>query len=56
MSDFCHRRRTMEAIGGSSIHQSLSTPSSQLAMDRARASTLNDPKRALDLVRFVFNR
>ena len=51
MSDYSTRLRTMEAISRSSIHQSLATPSSQMAMARARTSTLNDPKRALEIVR-----
>lgn len=51
MSQYCTRLRSMEAINGSSIHQSLATPSSHLAMARSRSSTLNDPKRALDLIR-----
>ena len=52
MSGYCPRLRSMEAISRSSIHQSLSTPASQLAMARCRASTLNDPKRTL--VTFIF--
>ena len=51
MSQYCTRLRSMEAISRSSIHQSLATPSSHLAMARSRSSTLNDPKRALDLIR-----
>lgn len=47
----CQRLRNLEAIGRSSIHQSLATPSSHVAMARCRASTLTDPKQALELVR-----
>ena len=47
----CQRNRNISAIERSSIHQSLLTPSSQIAMARSKQSTLNDPKQALDLVR-----
>ena len=47
----CQRNRNISAIERSSIHQSLQTPSSQIAMARSKQSTLNDPKQALDLVR-----
>lgn len=49
----CQRHRNIDAIARSSIHQSLATPSSQMAMARSKSSTLNDPKQALDLVRSV---
>lgn len=47
----CQRQRNIDAIARSSIHQSLATPSSQIAMARSKSSTLNDPKQALDLIR-----
>ena len=47
----CQRHRNIDAIARSSIHQSLATPSSQMAMARTKSSTLSDPKQALDLVR-----
>lgn len=51
MSGYCQRLRTMDAISRSSIHQSLATTSSQMAMERCRGSTVTDPNRALDLIR-----
>jgi len=47
----CQRHRNIDAIARSTIHQSLATPSSQIAMARSKSSTLNDPKQALDLIR-----
>ena len=47
----CQRHRNVDAIARSSIHQSLVTPSSQIAIARTKSSTLNDPKQALDLIR-----
>ena len=47
----CQRHRNVDAIARSSIHQSLVTPSSQIAIARCKSSTLNDPKQALDLIR-----
>ena len=47
----CQRHRNIDAIARSSIHQSLATPSSQIAMARSKSSTLNDPKQALELIR-----
>lgn len=41
----------MDAIARSTIHQSLATASSHVAMSRCKSSTLNDPKQALDLIR-----
>lgn len=51
MTKFSQRLKTLEAIGRSSIHQSLVTPASHVAMARARASALQDPREAMDLVR-----
>lgn len=47
----CQRQRNVDAIARSSIHESLATPSSHMAMARCKSSTLNDPKQALDLIR-----
>ena len=47
----CQRHRNVDAIARSSIHQSLVTTSSQIAIARTQSSTLNDPKQALDLIR-----
>ncbi len=52
----CQRLRNLEAIARSTIHQSLVTTSSQIAMARCKSSTLTDPKQALDLVRALVQR
>jgi len=43
--------RTLEAIRRSSMHQSMATASSSIAMVRYRAAAVTDPAKALDLVR-----
>lgn len=53
MPELNHSVKTMEALSQSSIHQSLSTPTSQVAFARAQSSTLNDPSQAMDLLRSV---
>ena len=42
--------KTLEAIRRSSLHQSVATPSSGIAMMRFRAAAVADPAKALDLV------
>ena len=42
--------KTLEAIRRSSLHQSVATPSSSIAMMRFRAAAVADPAKALDLV------
>jgi deoxynucleotidyltransferase terminal-interacting protein 1 len=48
---FNQRLRNMEAIQRSSIHRSLATPSSHMAMARCKASSVSDPAQALSLIR-----
>lgn len=43
--------RNLEAIRRSSVHQSMATASSSIAMVRYRAAAVTDPAKALDLVR-----
>ncbi len=47
----CPRRKTLEALSRSAIHQSLMTPTSRVAMARCRSATLNDPVQAMELLR-----
>ncbi len=47
----CHRRQTLEALERSAIHQSLSTPTSRVAMARCRTATLDDPRQAMEVLR-----
>ena len=51
MPKFCHRHKTLDSISRSSIHQSLATPCSHVAMARSRQATLNDPAQAMELLR-----
>lgn len=47
------RLKIFEAIKGSAIHQSLATPSSEIAMTRCQNSVVMDPGHTLDLVRII---
>lgn len=51
MPKLCHRLKTLEAIRRSAVHQSLATPSSQLAMARSKTATLSDPVQAIEMLR-----
>jgi deoxynucleotidyltransferase terminal-interacting protein 1 len=53
MPELSHRAKTLQAIGRSSIHLSLATPGSHVAMARGTTSTLNDPVQAMELLRTV---
>jgi deoxynucleotidyltransferase terminal-interacting protein 1 len=53
MPELSHRAKTLEAIEASSIHQSLATPASHVAIARCKTSTLNDPVQAMELLRTV---
>ena len=48
---FCHRHKTLDSISRSSIHVSLATPCSHVAMARSRGATLNDPVQAMEVLR-----
>lgn len=48
--------KTLEAIRRSSLHQSVATPSSSIAMMRFRAAAVADPAKALDLVRCLIQK
>lgn len=50
---FNQRLKIFEAIKGSTIHQSLATPSSEIAMNRCQASTVTDPTQTLELLRVI---
>lgn len=50
---FNQRLKIFEAIKGSTIHQSLATPSSEIAMNRCQASTVTDPTQTLELLRII---
>jgi len=50
---FNQRLKIFEAIKGSSIHQSLATPSSQAAMARCQANMMTDPSHTLDTLRLI---
>jgi len=50
---FNQRLKIFEAIKGSSIHQSLATPSSQAAMARCQANMMTDPSQTLDTLRLI---
>ena len=48
---FNQRIKVIEAINGSSIHQSLSTISSQIAMARCQAAVMTDPTQTMETLR-----
>jgi len=48
---FNQRLKIIDAINGSSIHQSLSTMSSQIAMARCQAAVMTDPSQTMDTLR-----
>jgi len=50
---FNQRLKVFEAIKGSSIHQSLATPSSQAAMARCQNNMMTDPSQTLDTLRLI---
>ncbi len=47
----CHRRQTLESLDRNAVHQSLSTPSSRVAIARCRTATLDDPSQAMEVLR-----
>jgi len=50
---FNQRLKIFEAIKGSTIHQSLATPSSEIAMTRCQNSMVTDPGQTLELLRII---
>eukprot|EP00092_Neocalanus_flemingeri_P019429 GFUD01021047.1.p1 GENE.GFUD01021047.1~~GFUD01021047.1.p1 ORF type:complete len:406 (+),score=100.38 GFUD01021047.1:169-1386(+) len=50
---FNQRLKIFEAIKGSTIHQSLATPSSQAAMGRCQSSIITDPSQTMELLRTI---
>jgi len=50
---FNQRLKIFEAIKGSTIHQSLATPSSQAAMGRCQSSMITDPSQTMELLRTI---
>ena len=50
---FNQRLKIFEAIKGSTIHQSLSTPSSEVAMTRCQGSILTEPGQTLEVLRVI---
>ena len=53
MMPFKSRQKIFEAIRGSTIHQSLATPSSDAALARCESSIVTDPGQTLELVRII---
>jgi len=53
MMPFKSRQKIFEAIRGSTIHQSLATPSSEVALTRCENSIVTDPGQTLELVRII---
>jgi len=50
---FNQRLKIFEAIKGSTIHQSLATPSSQAAIGRCQSSMITDPSQTMELLRTI---